>query len=169
MTRRPRMPSDVATWREVVREASALENIRAHEPLIREIRFGPEAVEFRLCSGGTFVVTADADRRLIAAAATQTLGTPVAFNPALEWAPPEQTENYWWAETLYNFGMLAAEAIVMKPDVVFTRIWRERSSAKIEAYDTSQTVTATFDLRAPHPPVDTVTDVLEAFHRSSSP
>ncbi len=157
-----RDPTDVALWRDAIREASTLENLRPHDGLIRQIRLGPDTLEFTLDGGEIFTVPASADRNAIASAASKALGRKITANQASEWEPPEQTVNYWWAETLYNFGLLASEGIVMKPTVVFTRIWREGTIAKIEASDTDRVAIAEFDLQADNPPADTVTDVLEA-------
>ena len=162
MTTPDRDPADVALWRDAVRETSALENLRPHDGLIRQILLGPDTLEFTRIGGEVFTAPASADRNVIASAASKTLGRKITANQAAEWEPPEQTVNYWWAETLYNFGLLAPEGIVMNPTVVFTRIWREGTIAKIEAYDARRTAVAEFDLRADHPPADTVTDVLEA-------
>lgn len=157
-----RTPADVGLWRDAIREASALENLRPDDGLIAQILLGPEELEFTLTGGERFTVPASADRNMIASAASEALGREVMANQASEWEPPEQTVNYWWAETLYDFGLLAPEGIVMQPAVVFTRIWREGAIAKIEAYNADRTAIAEFDLRADYPPVDTVTDVLEA-------
>ncbi|MFT4158235.1 MAG: hypothetical protein QM630_09990 [Microbacterium sp.] len=162
MTTTHRHPDDVAIWRDAIREASTLENLRPDDGLIRQIRLSPDTLEFTLVGGEVFTVPASADRNVIASAASKALGRSVIANQAAEWEPPAQTVNFWWAETLYNFGMLAPEGIVMEPTVVFTRIWRDGTVAKIEAYDADRTAIAEFDLGADHPPVDTVTDVLEA-------
>lgn len=97
---------------------------------------------------------------------SEVLGEAVAANPSVEWAPPFKTENFWWAETLYNFGVLAPNGIVMKPDVLFHRISRRDAVATIEASDARHRVAVDSDLTADAPPVDTVTDVLEALTAS---
>lgn len=157
-----RYPRDVESWRDAIREASALENMRAESGLIQQITLGADELEFTLTGGETFCVPSSADRWLIAAEASRALGHPVEANPSPEWYPPSQTVNYWWAEMLYNFGLLAPEGIVMNPNVVFVRVWRNGPVGKIEAYDNGSQAIAAFDLRDDHPPVDTVTDTLEA-------
>lgn len=161
MTASDRDPADVARWRDAIREASTLENLRAHDGLIQQIRVGADELEFTLVGGAVFTLPSSADRTRIASAASEALGCSVVANQASEWEPPEQTVNYWWAETLYNFGLLAPEAIVMKPTVVFTRIWRDGTTAKIEAFDGDRSAIAEFDLECDHPPVDTVADVID--------
>ncbi len=157
----PRTPRDVKLWRNAIREASTLESLRPDDGLIQQIVLGPDELVFTLTTGETFTVPSSADRYMIASQASEALGYRVDANTAAEWAPPRRTLNFWWAETLYNFGLLAAEGIMMNPDVVFVRVWREGPWGKIEAYDNASRAVATFDLREDHPPADTVTDVLE--------
>ncbi|MFJ2544075.1 hypothetical protein [Microbacterium sp. NPDC087589] len=69
---------------------------------------------------------------------------------------------------MYNFGILAPNGTVMKPDVLFHRISRRNGVATIEASDDHRRVTVDFDLTADAPPVDVVTHVLDALTSSSS-
>lgn len=102
----------------------------------------------------------------MASSISEVLDEAVTANPNVHWAPPYKTENFWWAETLYNFGVLAPNGIVMKPDVLFHRISRRHGVATIEASDSRHRVAVDCDLTADAPPVDTVMDVLEALSSS---
>ena len=157
-----RTPTDVALWRDALIEFSTLENVRPYDGLLHQIDFGPAELEVTLTTGERLTIPSAASREEMAQAISAVLGEAVVANPDLEWAPPYKTENFWWAETLYNFGVLAPNGIVMKPDVLFHRISRRDGLAMIEASDAHHRVTVEFDLTADAPPADTVTDVLEA-------
>lgn len=157
-----RTPTDVALWRDALIEFSTLENVRPYDGLLQQIDFGPAELEVTLTTGERLTIPSAASREEMAQAISAVLGEAVVANPDLEWAPPYKTENFWWAETLYNFGVLAPNGIVMKSDVLFHRISRRDGVAMIEASDAHHRVTVEFDLTADVPPVDTVTDVLEA-------
>lgn len=161
-----RTPTDVALWRNALIELSALENVRPERGLLQEIEFGPVDLQVTLTTGERLTVSPAATRTEMANSISEVLGEAVAANPSVEWAPPFKTENFWWAETLYNFGVLAPNGIVMKPDVLFHRISRRDGVATIEASDARHRVAVDFDLTADAPPVDTVTDVLEALSAS---
>ncbi|RKN67813.1 hypothetical protein D7252_09580 [Microbacterium sp. CGR2] len=162
MTSFHRDPSDVALWRDALIEFSTLENVRPEQGLLQQIDLGPAELEVTLTTGARLTVPPSASRTEMAEAISAVLGETVVANPSLEWAPRFKTENFWWAETLYNFGVLAPNGIVMKPDVVFHRISRRDGVATIEASDARHRVAVDFDLTADAPPADTVTDVLEA-------
>lgn len=169
MTYLPQKPADVALWRNALIELSTLENVRPRSGLLQQIDLGPDELVIVLLSGARLSVPAEARRTEMAEAVSRALGETVIANPSPEWAPPFQTENYWWAETLYNLGVLAPNGIVMKPDVVFHRISRRDGVATIEASDARHTISVDFNLHAAAPPVDTVTDVIEALSASSAP
>lgn len=161
-----RTPTDVALWRNALIEMSALENLRPERGLLQAVEFGPLVLEVTLTTGERLAVPSAATRAEMASSISEALGEAVTANPNVEWAPPYKTENFWWAETLYNFGVLAPNGIVMKPDVLFHRISRRDGVATIEASDARHRVNVDFDLTTDSPPVDTVTDVLEALSSS---
>lgn len=108
-------PSDVALWRDALIELSALENVRPDNGLLRQIDLGSVELQLTSTTGHRLTVPATASRDQIADAISKVLGEAVIANPNPEWAPPFYAENFWWAETLYNFGLLAPNGIVMKP------------------------------------------------------
>ncbi|KJL22947.1 hypothetical protein RN51_01693 [Microbacterium oxydans] len=162
------MTSDVTLWRDALIELSTLENVRPENGLLQRIDLGPVELGVTLTTGQQLMVRATASRDEMASAISAVLGETVDANASPEWAPPFKTENFWWAETLYNFGVLAPNGIVMKPDVLFHHISRRNGVATIEASDNRRRVAVHFDLMADAPPVDVVTDVLEALTSSPS-